>query len=359
MIRGIVAVATGLALATFGLLGCNRESGPTAPSTESDSGDQSSSSAIALPETSDSDLVTPPGPPIKDSAPDSRPLFPRMVAVPAGDFTMGDGGSYCGVDERIVTLTHPFFLGRYEVTNDEYIAALQWAYDHGYVSATANSALDNLDGSAVELVDLGAGEIAFSGGVFSLRDAGSGASNGNHPVKYVSWYGAAAYCDWLSMMSGRTRAYDHSTWECNGGDPYGASGYRLPTDAEWEYAAQYDDERVYPWGDESADCSRANHYDGGYCVGWTSPVGSYADGMSDLGLYDMAGNVWEWCNDWYTCSLGTSPETDPPGPSSGAYRVIRGGSWNYFDGGLRCAARGGSYPTSAYYDLGFRIARSQ
>ncbi len=309
----------------------------------------------------------------------SRTITPEtlpvsMVEVPAGVFTMGDGYSYCGEDEHEVTLTRSFYLGQHEVTNQEYLEAVQWAYDHGYVTATTTSVLDNLDGSTQELLDLDAewGEIAFSGGVFSLRESPSSDAQGaypegydssNHPVKAVNWYGAAAYCDWLSLQAGLARAYNHSTWQCNGGDPYGAQGYRLPTDAEWEYAAQYDDERIYPWGDEAPDCSRANFYDfygiHDYCVGWTSPVGSYPDAPVALGLSDMTGNVYEWCNDWWVCELGTSPVTDPPGPAGGSYRVLRGGCWqNLFDGYLLCAGRDGDDPGGACNCLGFRAART-
>ena len=87
----------------------------------------------------------------------------------------------------------------------------------------------------------------------------------------------------------------------------------LPTDAEWEYTAQYDDERTYPWGNGAADPTLANY---GSTIGWTTASETYPGGP-DIGgelIYDMGGNVWEWCNDWYTCSLGTTPETDPTGP---------------------------------------------
>jgi formylglycine-generating enzyme required for sulfatase activity len=300
---------------------------------------------------------------------------PPMVTVPAGVFIMGDGTATCGVNQREVTLTRDFHLGQHEVTNEEYLEAVQWAYDHGYVRATATSVQDNLDGSTRELLDLDNEycEIQFDGaGTFYLRESPSTYAQGaypegynpsDHPVKEVTWYGAVRYCDWLSLQTGLPRAYQHSgDWSCNAGDPYGAPGYRLPTDAEWEYAAQWDDERVYPWGSEDPDCSRANFYDNAiYCVGWTAPVGSYPDAPAALGLSDMAGNVWEWCNDWHQCSLGTSPASDPPGPASGSSRVLRGGSWDYYvDGFLRCADRySHGAPSYASNRVGFRCARSQ
>lgn len=102
--------------------------------------------------------------------------LPAMVLVPAGSFVMGDGEAACGSDERHVTLTRDFYLGEHEVTNQEYLDALQWAYDNGYVTATTGSVQDNLDRSTEELLDLNGGhcEIAFDGvETFSLRDAGT------------------------------------------------------------------------------------------------------------------------------------------------------------------------------------------
>ena len=176
----------------------------------------------------------------------------------------------------------------------------------------------------------------------------------------MTWYGAARYCDWLSMQADLPRAYAHSgDWACNGGDPYGAAGYRLPTDAEWEFATQYDGERLYPWGDEVPDCSRVNSRINGYvCIGFTTPVGSYPGAPSSLGLYDMAGNIWEWCNDWHVCDLGTSPVTDPTGPGGGTDRVLRGSSWNHHDTTLPCAYRFHENPDGNDSFFGFRVART-
>jgi formylglycine-generating enzyme required for sulfatase activity len=277
-----------------------------------------------------------------------------MVLVPAGVFTMGDGVSYCGVDEPEVTLTRAFHLGQYEVTNLEFRDAVQWAYDHGYVQAVADSIYDNMDGSSVELVDLAGPycQVSFAGGVFTI-DPGKE----NYPMVEVSWYGGAAFCDWLSMQAGLPRAYDHATWECNGGDPYGAAGYRLPTDAEWEYAAQFDDERIYPWGNEAPSCDRAV-YEG---CGGVQPVGSRpgAPLINGAPLYDMAGNAWEWCNDRHRCNVQTDPVTDPVGPLTGSWRVLRSGGWYYIDDRLRCSWRVGVEPWYSGIGFGFRIARTE
>jgi len=294
---------------------------------------------------------------------------PPMVLVPAGVFIMGDGAAFCGQDEHEVTLTRDFFLCQHEVTNQEYREAVQWAYDHAYVTVTTQGVEDNLDESTELLLDLNNSycEIQFDGaGTFYLRESPSseaqsaypgGYDPADHPVMKVTWFGSVRYCDWLSLQAGLPRAYAHGgDWSCNGGDPYGAEGYRLPTDAEWEYAAQFDDERIYPWGDEEPDCSRSNFWLGDPCVGWTSPVGSYPDAPEVLGLSDMAGNVWECCNDVWVCDLGTAPVTDPMGPASGDYRVLRGCSWTYHDHDLRCASR--YILISQSYNVGFRAART-
>ncbi len=127
------------------------------------------------------------------------PVPGAMSLVPAGTFTMGHGEASCGGQQREVTLTHSFYLGQHEVTNQEYRDALQWAYDHGYVTATADSVNDNLDGSTALLVNLTHFDchVSFSAGTFAV-DSGKG----SHPMVAVTWFGAAAHCDWLRSVRG-------------------------------------------------------------------------------------------------------------------------------------------------------------
>jgi formylglycine-generating enzyme required for sulfatase activity len=278
---------------------------------------------------------------------------------------MGDADSEfpCNGGEYPVTLTEDFYLGRTEVTNQEYLEMLQWAYEHHLVLVVGSSVWDNV-GPGVELLDMSEEgcEIGFDDGVFVLQDAGKGLLP-DHPVKTVTWFGAAAFCNWLSLKEGLAPAYDHDTWECNAGDPYRAEGYRLPTEAEWEYAAQYDDGRICPWGNDAPDCGRTNYWAwirGRGCRDWTARVASLRPEKKIGGapLYDMAGNVWEWCNDWERCPADPSP-ADPPGPATGTKRIFRGGSWLRDAKYLRCAARAGSAPPSGRQkDLGFRVART-
>jgi formylglycine-generating enzyme required for sulfatase activity len=280
-----------------------------------------------------------------------------FAAIPPGTFMMGSPTTellrQANETQHQVTLTHGLYVQTTEVTNQQYRDLAQWAYDNGHVTATTSGLYDNVDGSTRLLKKLGDGnyEITFSAGVFNCI-------NPIHPVKYVTWYGSVAYCDWLSLQQGLPRAYSHSTWQCNAGNPYTATGYRLPTEAEWEYACRAGTQTPFSTG-SCLDAGTEANYNGGYpytgCpiglyVNWTVPVGSYP--ANTFGLHDMRGNLWEWCNDWYGTYGGTV--TDPMGAGVGSYRVFRGGSWSGLAAYCRSAYRGYDYPYASEYDFGFR-----
>jgi len=263
---------------------------------------------------------------------------PSSVSMPA-TFTMGSTFSSDETPHQ-VTLSGRFNMASTEVTNGRYVAALQWAYDQNppLITATTLGVQDNLDGSTADLVDLdvGYGKISFSGGVFST-------SNPDRPVVQVSWYGSVAYCDWLSLQEGLPRAYDHSDWSCNSGNPYSAAGYRLPTEAEWEFACRAGTTTRFNTGDclEAGTEANFNGSSSNGCPpsdsGLFGPadVGSFS--ANQWGLFDIHGNVMEWCNDWYGSYSGD--ETDPEGAGSGDLRPLRGGSFIDFASGCRSARR--------------------
>ncbi len=265
------------------------------------------------------------------------PVEATFVTIPPGTFLMGAPADEPGSQDNEypqhqVTLTRGFIIQATEVTNQQYLELAQWAYDNGYVATTESALLDNLDGSTVELMDLDDFdfcEIEFDRGLFRLRNVGHG-FNPNHPVKEVTWHGAAAYCDWLSLQAGLPRTYDHMDWSCNGGDPYGAEGYRLPTEAEWEYACRAGTTTAFANGEitnpDTCDDPVLDEI-GWYCGNsgeWTEPVAQLIPNA--WGLYDMHGNLFKWCQG-YMHAYPTAPVTDPA-VETGRYRVVRGGAWS-------------------------------
>ena len=290
-----------------------------------------------------------------------------MVLIPGGEFEMGNHFSEGDPNELPVHSAHldSFYLGIHEVTNRQYANALNWALAHqlldvasGFVRGRGSSAVycDTTSSSSLS-------QITWDGATF-----GSIAGREDHPMVRVSWYGAVAYANWRSTREGRNPCYDLSTWECN----FDVNGYRLPTEAEWEYAARggtHDPYHRYPWGN-NIDGSNANYWDSGDSsetgdYPWTTPVGYYDGGQTPpgssmpngYGLYDMAGNVWEWCNDRYAADYYlTAPRHNAYGPDTGARRVRRGGSWYGRTRVLRCASRSGINPGHRVLSGGFRLA---
>lgn len=227
----------------------------------------------------------------------------QMMFVPAGEFTMGsnDGDS----DEKPphpVTLDE-FWIDKFEATNALYkkcVAAGKCQPPNPTESYT--------------------------------RDAYYGNSQfDNYPVIYVSWNDATRFCEW--------------------------AGRRLPTEAEWEKAARGTDGRIYPWGN-TFDNNRLISFEGKF--GDSAAVGSYPSGASPYGVMDMAGNVWEWIADWYGNNYySNSPKLNPPGPTIGERRGLRGGAWsNKGQDSARVANRDSNVPDDRYFDVGFRCAAS-
>ncbi len=252
--------------------------------------------------------------------------YPELVAVPGGRFTMGaSSGNPDEGPAHDVTLS-PFAIGKYEVTNEEF---------------------ERFDPAHRPFRDS-----------YSWRD--------REPVIYVSWIEAVRYCNWLSAQHSLTPVYAEKTWAF---DPQ-ADGFRLPSEAEWEYLASGRGEgRIYPWGNAAPDASRG-HFRGAAALAVPThlpstpelgvvTVGSFPAGASRDGVMDLAGNVAEWCGDWlhpYPAEAQTAPCNQTPGN----YRAIRGGSWGYYNLSQRCADREFNNPGyGGYIYIGLRVAISE
>ena len=236
-------------------------------------------------------------------------VFPvEKVSIAGGTFSMGsnsDGATDLAI--RSVTLSD-FSISKYEITNAQYATFM-------------NDIGANRDGSfsGVEYLDMG-GQISHRDGRFIAKS-----SKENYPVIRVTWFGAKAYAEHY--------------------------GGRLPTEAEWEFAAR------------GGNMSGGYTYSGSNTIGdvawYTTNSGGTTHSIgtkwgNELGLHDMSGNVWEWINDWYGVNYSTSPSNNPQGPSSGLLRVFRGGSKSFMAGSCRVERRSGARPHTTRSDLGFR-----
>jgi formylglycine-generating enzyme required for sulfatase activity len=230
-----------------------------------------------------------------------------MLFIPSGEFTMGSEAFDAAPTERPVAKVSVsrFYLSRHLVTNTAY---------------------EQFDPAHCRMRMPGAGD--------------------GHPVVHVSSLDAMKFCQWLSSRERKK--------------------YRLPTEAEWEYAARGTDGRKFPWGNHQNRGDLANFADRNTVLAWsdrdlddgyaeTSPIGAFPLGASPFGIEDMAGNVWEWCLDFYAPHT-PAPKVNPLGPTSGARRVYRGGSWKSRFNSLRATVRNSNVPSFSCNDLGFRIA---
>jgi formylglycine-generating enzyme required for sulfatase activity len=249
----------------------------------------------------------------------------EMALIPAGEFEMGSEGGVSNESPVHTVYLDAYWIDRFEVTNAQFALFVD---ETGYVTTAEEQGWSWVyDGNSwEETEDVYWREPGDAKGKADVKT--------QSPVIHVSWQDAKAYCDW--------------------------AGARLPTEAEWEKAARGGLKgRVYPWGDAEPICalSAENGAQFKNCSGQVLSVGSFAS--NGYGLFDMAGNVWEWVADWYDSNYyALSPTENPPGPSSGSYRVFRGGSWNYSDGNLRVAYRGSINPGHTDFNLGFRCALS-
>ena len=347
-------------------------------------------------------IITVPVLTLYHSVPAQTVTGPSMVFVSGGQFEMGDHHNYVDPahpsDETPIHTVSisSLYVGKYDITVQQYCDYLNSALSQSLIRID-NGIVYAVGGSDVFFQTRQADQysrIGYAGGTFSVLD-----NRGDHPVTSVLWHGAAAYANWLSTQQGYQACYNTSTWVCD----FTKSGYRLPTEAEWEYAArggQYTPYYNFPWGNDIT-MSKANFpssgdpYESG-ALPWTTPAGFYngslrrkadfgwpgsqdtyqtSDGSNGYGLSDMAGNVWQWCNDWYGQDYySTSPSQDPTGPTTGTpmpdgkpYRVLRGGNWYNGDGAdpghARVSNRDPAYyrgpqdPNHPYYHVGFRVVR--
>lgn len=257
--------------------------------------------------------------------------FPETVLIPAGTFTMGSPTSevsrYNDETQHEVTLS-AFRMSKYEITTAQFA---------GFLNAKGIGSDGKYASGAYPTQELFYSEVdgLQSGLIYTNNQWIPASGYENNPIVFVTWYGATEYATYI--------------------------GGSLPTEAQWEYVCRAGTttpfntgscltnlQANYDWGYPYSTCTNSNTTE----PGKTQPVGTYAP--NGYGLYDMHGNVWEWCADWYG-TYPTAAQTNPTGPSTGSYRVIRGGSWSFNAPRCRSANRDRSYPDGDYGGIGFRV----
>lgn len=344
----------------------------------------------------------------QDPTPTSN-LTVTEVQLSGGDFDMGDHFGFVDPnhpsDEMPIhkVKVNAFRMATTVTTNQQFLAYLNSALTKGLIEIRNNVVYGAGSSEIYYYTNQYASyySIGYDGKTFAIKDF-----RANHPVVGVMWSGAVAYCNWLSGQNSLAECYNLKTYVCD----FTKNGYRLPTEAEWEYAGRGGNINPYfnyPWGN-ATDVTKANWpgskdpYEGTAEADYpfTTPVGFYdgklhlksefnwpgsaqsyqtSNGANGFGLYDMAGNVWQFVNDWYGQNYySSSPYDNPKGPDTGftmpdgkTYRGMRGGNWyngdnisGVDDGHSRVSNRNPSYyrgpqdPNHPWYHVGFRVARN-
>ena len=271
-----------------------------------------------------------------------------FVLVPAGSFEMGR----TGVAEPVHTVNlDAFYIGICEVTHQEVIDVFNWTYQQGYVNCSTN-AVTNAQGSPLEVLDLNGYYSAINWNGNQLVFAGSSiALDVQCPAMEISWHGAVAYCNFLSLQQGLTPCYNLSNWNfCD----FSANGYRLPTEAEWEYSARgatNDPDYLYAGSDTIEDVAWYTTNS----VGRTHIVGD--KGANSIGTHDQSGNVREWCWDYWG-PYSSEEQTNPTGSSTGLDRVVRGGNCFSIPSNCEVSFRYSYDASGSFSSYGFRLCRT-